>query len=222
MEKISKSDYLLYCEAPRHLWAKKNGQIEQNLSDFDQHLIAEGYEVEKLAQDFFRTVILPQKPGYEMKFQQTFVDGIFEARVDILLFNPEKSSYEIYEVKSSTSPDKKDLNDVAFQFLILSRLVNVEKTFLVHLNKEYIRDDELDLEQLFMIEDLTDTILDLLPDIDGLRQEAYLSLRYEDPNELPNCLYPKDCPCPDICHPQLPDFSIYDVPRLSQKKRSNC
>lgn len=217
---LTKSDYLLYCESPRHLWAKKNNRIEHTLSDFDQHLIAEGYEVEKLAQDYFVKLILPQKPGYQMKLQQTFIDGLFEARVDILLFNPEESSYEIYEVKSSTSPDKKDLNDIAFQFLILHNQVNIEKAFIVHLNKDYVRAGELDLAQLFIVEELTEIVRELLPEIDGLRHEALLTLGCKDPNELPHCLAPKDCPCPDICHPNLPEFSIYDVPRLSQKKKA--
>ena len=30
LTRITKSDFLLYCEAPRHLWAKKHGQIEVN------------------------------------------------------------------------------------------------------------------------------------------------------------------------------------------------
>jgi len=34
------------------------------------------------------------------------------------------------------------------------------------------------------------------------------------------CLNPKDCPCPEICHPGLPEFSIFDIPRLSKKKKT--
>ena len=41
---ISKSDFLLYLEAPRHL-------------------IEEGYEVENLAREYFDSVFLPQTPN---------------------------------------------------------------------------------------------------------------------------------------------------------------
>ncbi len=219
-EKLTKSDFLLFCEAPRHLWAKKNLKIDLTLTDFDQHLIAEGYEVEKLAQEYFANEILPQKPGCQMKLQQTFTDGPFQARVDILLDNPETSTYEIYEVKSSTNLDKKDLYDVAYQFLILQNQVKIEKAVIVHPNKEYIRDGELDLAQLFIVDDLTEKVHELLPEIDALRHEALSVFDCKDPFELAQCLTPRDCPCPDICHPQLPEFSIFDVPRLSPKKKA--
>ncbi|MCX6055352.1 MAG: hypothetical protein NTZ74_10665 [Chloroflexi bacterium] len=40
-----------------------------------------------------------------------------------------------------------------------------------------------------------------------------------DPNETEHCLAPKDCPCPEICHLNLPEFSIYDILRLSRIKK---
>lgn len=54
-----------------------------------------------------------------MKLPQTFADELFEARVDILLCDPKTSLGEIYEVKSSTDLDKKNLYDFAYQFIIL-------------------------------------------------------------------------------------------------------
>ena len=219
-EKLTKSDFLLFCEAPRHLWAKKNGKIEQDLSDFTQHLIADGYEVEKLAQEFLQNEIVRQKPGCQISFQKTYSDGPFEARVDALVHNPANNSHELYEIKSSTSPDKKDLYDAAYQYLICKSQIAVEKVFLVHLNKAYYRHGQLDLSQLFSMDDVTEKAQDLLPEIDNLRRSAYESLSFENPDSLQACLLPKECPCPDICHPNLPEFSIFDIPRLNQKKKS--
>lgn len=219
-EKLTKSDFLLYCEAPRHLWAKRNGEIEQDLSDFTQHLISEGYEVEKLAQDFFINNVLIHKPGFQISFQQTFSDGPFEARTDALIYIPATHTYELYEIKSSTSLDKTDLYDVTYQFLILQKKVKIERVFITHLNKEYIRDGDLDLAQLFVVEDVTEKVQALLPEIDSLRQKAYSTFECKDSNVLENCLSPKDCPCLEICHPNLPEFSIFDIPRLSQRKKS--
>ena len=45
--RISKSDFLLFLDAPRHLWAKQHGMSHSVISDFTQHLMAEGYRVEE-------------------------------------------------------------------------------------------------------------------------------------------------------------------------------
>ena len=57
--RISKSDFLLYCEAPRHLWAKKQGTFEPQLSEFDQHLMNEGSRVEALAFEYLSKTYIP-------------------------------------------------------------------------------------------------------------------------------------------------------------------
>lgn len=64
--RITKSDFLLYCEAPRHLWTKKHGQIEVCISDFDQHLAEDGNRVGALAQEFLASVFLPQHSGDQL------------------------------------------------------------------------------------------------------------------------------------------------------------
>lgn len=217
--KLTKSDFLLFCEAPRHLWAKKNGRTEGVLSDFDRLMIEEGYAVEALAHDYLENVFLPANPRADLFWQSTYAEGPFEIRVDALIYWPDSGHYDLYEIKSATSADKKDLYDVAYQALILRSQVNLRGCHLLHLNREYIRAEETDLAQLFVAEDVTGPVLDLLPQIAELRQGALQAALARDPNELPHCLAPRDCPCPAVCHPDLPGFSIYDIPYLSQKKK---
>ena len=45
---ITKSDFLEYRDAPLHLWARKQGVIEGALSQYDQHLLDRGKEVETI------------------------------------------------------------------------------------------------------------------------------------------------------------------------------
>jgi len=52
MVMITKSDYLKFRDAPLHLCARKQGVIEFVLSLYDQHLLDQGKEVEKLAREF--------------------------------------------------------------------------------------------------------------------------------------------------------------------------
>ena len=54
--RLTKSDFLLYLDAPRHLWAKKNGRIEAPLSEFDRLLSEQGYAVEALARETLESV----------------------------------------------------------------------------------------------------------------------------------------------------------------------
>lgn len=217
--RISKSDFLLYLEAPRHLWAEKHGVIKRELFEFDQHLIDEGYEVENLAREYFDKVFLPQHPSWRLLWQKTFNDGPFEARLDALIHKLDSNTYDLYEIKSATTPDKKDHYDMAFQARILRDQIPVDDYYLFHLNKEYIRAGGVDMTELFITEDLTDKVTSLLSEIDMNRSLALLATEADDPTELDYCLKPRECPCPDICHPGLPEFSIYDIPRLHQKKK---
>lgn len=217
--RITKSDFLLYCEAPRHLWAKKHGQIEISITDFDQHLAEEGNRVEALAQEFLASVLLPQHPGDQFLWQQTYSDGPFDSRLDGLVFKPKSNTYDLYEIKSSTGVDKDIVYDVTFQAVILAKQIPIDHYYVLHLNKEYIRSGELNLTSLFIVEDISDKVKALMPEVELLRGEALRVAQLTDPDQAEHCLSPKECPCPALCHPELPDFSIYDIPRLTRIKK---
>ena len=218
--RLTKSDFLLYLDAPRHLWAKKNGRIEIPLSDFDRLLSEQGYAVEALARETLESVYLAAHPRADLFWQSRYADGPFEARADALMYWPDGGQYDLYEIKSSTGVDKTDLYDIAFQALVLHSQIDLHRCFVLHLNKEYIQAAETDLAWLFVAEDVTEAVAGLLPEVAELRQGALLAALARDPDELPHCLTPRDCPCPAVCHPGLPEFSIFDIPRLGQKKKA--
>jgi hypothetical protein len=217
--RLTKSDFLLFCEAPRHLWAKKHGLLETSLSDFDQHLAEEGNKVEALAQEYLSRVFLPQIPSDQLLWQQTYSDGPYESRLDGLVFKPKSNSYDLYEIKSSTAVDKDIVYDITFQAAILGKHIKVDHYYVLHLNKEYVRSGELDLSSLFIAEDITDKVRTMLSEVELLREEALRVMQVTNSEEVEHCLSPKECPCPSICHPNLPEFSIYDIPRLTRVKK---
>ena len=100
--RLSKSDYLLFLEAPRHLWAKHHCALPETLSDFDQYLISQGAEVERLAATYVEEYVLPAQPGAKLLWQQTFIDGEYLARPDLLLYHPGCEAYDLVEIKSGT------------------------------------------------------------------------------------------------------------------------
>jgi hypothetical protein len=217
--RISKSDFLLFCDAPRHLWARKHGCIEPQLSDFDQHLMKEGSRVETIAFEYLTKVYIPQHPGEELLWQQTYSDGPYYSRLDALVHKLSGSCYDLYEIKSSTKVDKDNVYDVTFQAAILEKQIKIDHYYVLHLDKEYIRSGELDIESLFFAEDISDKVIALEPEIILLREEALRVAQLMDSTRIEPCFFPKDCPYPEICHPNLPEFSIYDIPRLTKTQK---
>jgi hypothetical protein len=218
---ISKSDFLLYCEAPRHLWARKHGGIDPPISDFAQHLIDDGNKVETLAFEYLSTIFISQHPGDQLLWQQLYSDESYFARTDALVHKGSSDLYDLYEVKSSTGVDKENVYDVTFQAIIIEEHIPIDHYYVLHLNKGYDRSGELDLSALFIAEDVSDKVNALKQEVVLLREEALRLAQLNNPEEVEGCLSPKDCPCPEICHPGLPEFSIYDIPYLSKPNMRN-
>lgn len=219
MVTLSKSDFRLYLEAPLHLWAGKHGLLPQETSPFAELLIQQGYNVEELGRQYLAQTVLTANPGWRLDWQHTCEDGPFQCRADALIYKPASRSYDLYEIKSSTGVDKEHHVDVAFQALILSRHFHLDHLYILHLNKEYILAGDLDLAGLFLAEDVSEAVANLLPEVEELRQLALQAALAEDPAGLDCCLDANNCPCPQVCHPDLPDFSIFDIPRLSKPKK---
>jgi hypothetical protein len=193
--------------------------IDQQISEFDQHLINEGYIVESLAQEYLSKIYIPQHPGDQLLWQQTHSDGPYDTRVDALVYKVNNNSYDLYEIKSSTGVDKEIVYDVTFQAAVLEDQIMVDHFYVLHLGKEYNRAGELDLSSLFIAEDISDKVNALKPEVLQLREQALHVAQLKDYGDAEICLSPKDCPCPEICHPGLPDFSIFDIPRLNRNKK---
>lgn len=220
---LTKSDFLLFLEAPRHLWANKHNLIDKTPSEFDVHIMEQGYEVEVLAREYASKHVL--KPNESMRVQDTFVDAQFTARTDILIYKPNTDSYDLYEIKSGTSIKKENLFDVTYQFLIITKQIKIDRVFILHLNSKYIREDHLDLYELFIAEDVTHEVYDHLDRVNEWKKIALQTANAPSVENTTACLSPKGCPCPEICFPGLPEVSIFDIPILSAKKKTellNC
>ena len=206
---ITKSDFLLFLKAPLHLWAKENDKLEKKVpSIYEQHLMKQGYEVEKLAHK-----LLPNAT-----WQKPYFTDDFEIRQDALIKYPDGSGH-LYEIKSSTEVKKEHLFDVTFQSIITEEKTNLKKIFVVTLNKEYVLNGELDINSLFVVKDVTKIVKKLKATVEDLMYQAINVVNTESPDRIEGCLNPKTCPCPDLCHPNLPKKSIFNVPYLSHKRK---
>jgi hypothetical protein len=152
---LTKTDYLRYLESPMHLWAFKHDQLEDAApSRFDQHLMTQGIEVEGLARVFLEEHIAQVYPNAELGFQIVLTDKHYYARLDASVYHPETDLTDIYEIKSASSIKKEHLYDATFQRLVAEAERTVGHTYLLHINKEYQRQGDVDLSALFIIENV--------------------------------------------------------------------
>ena len=214
---ITKTDFLTYLDAPRHLWAFKNDRLDDKTVDiFQQHLMKQGYEVEELAIKYLKEYLIP-KYGVskdDVLIQPTQIDDVYEARTDIMI-KKKGGKWDMYEVKSSTEVDKKNRYDATFQYLVFSKKYDIGNVYILHLNKEYVRDGDIYLPNLFVAESVNEDVEKLKEEVLQLRGNAYHISELDDYHESTACIRPKSCPCLSVCHPKLPDYSIYDINRIT-------
>ncbi len=215
---ITKTDFLDFLSTPMHLWASKHGQIEKAPSPIEQHRMEQGQEIEGLAREYIQVYLL-QVTDAELAHEKTFFDGNFQARVDTAAYYPAEEVIDIYEIKSSSSVKKDDKYDVAFQRVVCEASETVRDVFIVHLNREYTRQGELELTKLFVVMKMNDNIEELREEVLVAREEAWQVASLDTFEGIQTCVKPDDCPCLTVCHGELPEHSIYDIPRLNQNKK---
>lgn len=205
---LTKSDFLIFTESPLHLWAKVNSQYKRIFTEYDNHLTKQGYEVENLAREYAKKYL-----GKNPQFQKEYKTEKLLSKADIVVGN------NIYEVKSSTNIEKEHEYDLLFQYYVSSKISDIKKIFIVYLNKEYTKVGNINLEELFIVEDMTDFVKENLHLVEGLIEEALLVQELKNPKGLKGCFKPKDCPCINLCHPILPEYSIYDIAMASDNTK---
>ena len=133
--------------------------------------------------------------------------------VDILKKTNEK--YEIYEVKSSTDLKDVYINDASYQYYVLTNLgFNVTKCSVVVINNQYERHGSIELDKLFLINDITKTVIDLQSKVDNQIKEinTYLENEIEPKEELDrHCFEPYACPFFKYCGRHLPSPNVFDL-----------
>jgi len=217
---LTKSDFKIYLDAPLHLWAKSHAQMPLiPPTTYARHLMEQGYAVEGVAKEFLTKFVLPKYKNAELLWQPTFKSGEYQSRADGLIHDLDTDTYDLYEIKSSTSEKKDHLPDATFQTIVIGDSLNLNKTYLVLLNDEYVRGDSLDIEQLFKVPDITVDVAEMTVNVLSQMRDALRVLISDEYSSILNCLKPKSCPCLDLCHPNLPPYSIYNIPNLTPKKR---
>lgn len=141
--------------------------------------------------------------------------------VDIL--TKRDNNYEIYEVKSSTEVKEVYLDDSAYQYYVLTNLgYNVTKVSIVYINSNYIRNGELDLDELFNIEDVTNIAISKQPEIKENIEliNKYMEHTEEQPKDIGiQCYEPYPCPFFKYCTKHLPEQNVFNIRRMKTQTK---
>lgn len=163
---FSKTAFLKYDQCPKAFFMYKNyPYLRDPVSKEKQFTFNRGHEVGKIAQSLFpggTDVSLQTKNASETALQtqellHNNIHTIYEATfiyngalvmVDILHFNEGK--WYAYEVKSSLKISEVYVKDACLQYYVLKNsLSDFEDLFLVTLNGDYIRQEEIEINKLF-------------------------------------------------------------------------
>lgn len=231
---LSKSKYLNGLQCPKYLWLLFNdkGKIPQPDSS-TQHVFDEGHRIGELAKHLFpvgidissddfignlnktREALKSNRPLFEPGF---YVDGYF-SRLDIL--NPVgDGEWDIYEVKGSTSVKDINIHDVSFQRHCAQKAgLEIRKSFVVHINNQYVKNGDIDVQQLFKVEEVTDQVAAVAGGVEDHSEEMWEIIAAPSYPEIgigPHCSDPYDCPV-TWCRECLPEHNIFNLYRGGKK-----
>lgn len=228
---LSKSRYCRGYQCPKMLWMD-NYKIEEQAPMSNEQVLENGTEVGELARGLFGEYVNIDRPDDKNanaimieKTQEAIKNNIpiiTEASfsynnnfcsVDIL--KKYGDHFEIYEVKSSTGVHDIYYEDASYQYYVLTKAgYNVTKVCIVHINSNYVRHGELDLKQLFTIEDVTDTAIMKQSEIESIIKhlKEVVENSEEPQNKIGiNCFDPYECQYWEYCTKNLPKPNVFDL-----------
>ncbi len=234
-DSLTKSKYMNGLQCHKYLWHVYNKREmipapdRQTQNRFDQgHLIGglarklfpEGIDVHhddnstnlRLTKAF----LSQRKPLFEAGIQH----GRMYVRVDILQPFGE-DAWEIIEVKSSTSVKDEHIEDVAFQNYCLSMSgLNIKRCSVMHINREYVRQGEIDPSKLLIKSDVTDDVEEAMQGIQQRVEEMITALEAKKCPDIDiglKCDKPYECPLKYHCWKDMPDFNIFELYHGNEK-----
>lgn len=157
---------------------------------------------------------------YEAGFETP--DGLHNCRVDMLVRM--RGITKIIEVKSSTSFKMPEhLYDIAYQYWVLKQSGYEGKleAHICYLNKEYVAGEHLDIDELFVIENVTQRVINCQPLIERKLAEFYKTVYKKTAPAVTmggHCTKPYPCEFFNHCRKKLPEFSVFDIGSLRKSK----
>ncbi len=220
--KLTKSLYMKGWQCPRLLWlAARKLLPEPTLAD--KMKMEQGGVFEAYAHKLFPEGVNLAGMEYEENLEKTKQlikekKTLFEAgiefgdlflRADVL--QPDKDGWNLIEIKASTKVKKEHIPDLAFQKYVCEKAgLKINKTFVIILNKEFIKDGEINPKELSATEEVTEKV-NLVDDIE---KNTKLFLKIMNQKTEPDiiismqCGKPRECALKQECWGTLPENNV--------------
>ena len=232
--RLSKSQYLKGLQCPKALWLYRHRpDLVPPISEQKQWLFDSGHEVGILAQTYFDHGQLIDEAYYEIdkaiistnRAAAGGHDAIFEAtacspdgaysRIDIFKRIDSTNHWDLIEVKQSTEVKDYYLDDIALQrYAFVGSGYEIRKSVLMHLNREYVRWEDLDPKTLFVLEDCTDLAISRLAGVPtNLRNLLQVVNQSNEPSIAigRHCKSPFECDYKGYCWQHVPEYSVFNI-----------
>lgn len=224
---LSKSKYCKAVQCNKILWLDKF-KPEQGEETAKDSVLENGTEVGELARNLFGpTINIDFNENLNLMIDQTIevikekpniiTEASFQYKnnfcsVDIL--KNDLDGLSIYEVKSSTEIHDIYLDDISYQVYILKNLgYHIKSANIVYLNSNYEYYQQLDLEKLFIIEDVTQIALSKQKQIEIKLHELNNYFTSDEPvKEIgEHCFKPYPCPYWNYCTKDLEKPNVFQI-----------
>ena len=229
---LSKTKYLCGIQCHKLLWLTVNKpELIPPVSPVQQRIFEQGTEVGILAREQYDGGVLIEaehnqiplalqqteeavRRGASVIFEGAFVFNNVLVRPDIVERQP-GGVWNIIEVKSSTKAKEEHIPDVAVQVYTLEGAgFKIGRKYLMHINNECVYPD---LSNLFTLSDITAEVDIELPAVPAKIEAMRRTLSAPDEPDIhigEQCRKPYECPFIARCWSWVPEYSIYDIPRL--------
>jgi hypothetical protein len=226
-------------QCPKALFLKKyHPELEDEVSEAQQAIFDMGHNVGDLAKQLFPggtdlDEFIPGQIGMVFSRTAELVKQkqiIYEAGFsydDNLCFSdilvPSGDKWKVYEVKGSTEVKDVYLWDAAFQYYLITQSgLEVEDISIIHINNQYVRHGEIDVQQLFTIESVKENVMWMQEDVkNNLKGLKKMLSEGKMPNVDigPQCTDPYPCSFMGHCWQHVPDYSVFNITRLKADKK---
>jgi hypothetical protein len=234
---LSKSKIMRGKQCHKSLWLYKHQPELREISAGQEAIFQAGTDVGVLAQDLFLGGVdataghdYPNRQcakktleliadGVEVIYEATFIFDDVLVAIDILA--KVNGAWNIYEVKSTTKVKDPHIPDAAVQKYVAEGCgIPIAKVFLVHLNRDYVRQGELDIQSLFTKSEITEEVAlvegdipDTIAELKAVQSQATMP----EVNIGPHCSDPYGCDFMNHCWKHVPDYSVFNITRISSK-----
>ena len=233
---LSKSQFIRGLQCPKSLYLyKTRPDLRDPVSLAQEAVFKSGTDVGLIAQGLFPGGKLIPYDGLSLDSQLKLTQAEIAAGTEVLyepafqfdqifikadILRKTGDQWDLYEVKGSTGIKEVYLNDIALQYFVLKTSgFPVRKAYLVYINKQYVRNGALDLDQLFLFEDLTRTAIEregwVREEIRRLRKTLAEGLPVTDIGE--HCDDPYPCDFRGHCRAHIPEYSVLDLARAGDQ-----